>query len=111
MQLPVERRGERPSIQHGEVVGVDPVPRGPERGLDPLVKRGPRQRVGHRHSDVIRLAGAHQVERARDVVTGLARIAELQEEPDLDTLVVKPPGRLHDLLHPDALLHRVQYPL
>ena len=43
-----------------------------------------------------------------DVVPGLAGIAELQEEADVDAGRLEPPRRLADLLDRRALLHRVE---
>ena len=43
-----------------------------------------------------------------DVVPGLARVAELQEEGDLDARALQQPRRLADLLDRRALLHRVE---
>ena len=56
-------------------------------------------------------AVADQPEGGRDVVARLARIAELQEEPDADARGVQPPRGLDRLLDLRSLVHRVEHAL
>src|SRR5207248_6560578 len=88
--------------------GVLPVAFATELVLNGGVEAGAGQGVRHGHADVVRSAIAHHLEGALDVLAGFARIAELQEEADLDAGRVQPAGRLIDVVDLRALLHCVQ---
>src|SRR5688500_15434880 len=98
VQLAIERGREWPLIEHVEVVGILPVLLKAELRLDIAMEFRPRQRVGDRHPDIVGAAVAHQLQRPLYIGARLARIAELQEETDLDPGFLHPRRRRDDLL-------------
>ncbi len=108
MQLAIERGAEGTLVHHGKVPRVEPILLQAELLADGLVELGARERIGNRHTDIVRPAIPDKLERRCDVFASLAGVAELQEESDSDPGRMQSAGGLHGLLDPGSLVHGIE---
>src|SRR5258708_34186437 len=108
MQLAIELRAIRAVIKHRQIVGVDPVLATSQLFLNRPKELRAGKWVRDGDTDIIRGAIPDQLNRLFDVVAGLSRVAELEEEANLDSSEVQPASRFGDVFDPGTFLHGVE---
>src|SRR5258708_19657009 len=104
MQLAIELRAIRAVIQHRQIVGVDPVLATSQLFLNRPKELRAGKWVRDGDTDIIRGAIPDQLNRLFDVVAGLSRVAELEEEANLDSSEGQPARRFGDVFAPGTFL-------